>query len=673
VSAAALIFVIVTATPPTPVDDYPSPPRQHDPWRAPASSLPRGVVTAATTLFDAGLADPRGCEYRAIEIEVGETWHGTASAFQTHGWVLPNTSFAIAWNGLVYRTRSIGARAKVADDVRTMLAANARARAQAKRENWPFHYWPATSEAAFVATESMSPLKTLLLLRLGNGEAAARIWRASTDDVEQPLDFVANEWLWTMYDRGITAHMRGDVALAIESWRRLPALAKLLKNSRGGNFLDHIDALVADERRRAAHPTQPIDMSTLAARPRRERVATLIAALDQVAERQWGQPGNVPLNFDPIVQALVKEGDAAVDPLIAAYDRDGRRTRSVQFGRNFHRYREVLTVKDAAYAALATILDLRSYEHPSADELRAYWQKWRGISRHERAYRMLTDDSLDPSRWLDSAAIIAQPTDAGSRLQGEPLRAKTSPTVSELFAKRLPAFTELWQRAEWLKMFAAWDPIRAKAHVAQTVRDGFVGRGTRGGIADAYEGEALAELTAIRVSLGDKDALADYARWIVTTTPKAAEFAALDWLRPMIEHRDDPNIRRAAEKLFGDSPWVPLVSSYDGLALLRSDLIYVSAFKKAVLAELMNEQKVGTVRMRDGDIYVETGTSQEAESVDEHDPLLPREGTTYDLRVADAVAAQLSYGDGRPTFRRYWPTVIRDKAIAAMIAWLVWH
>src|SRR5678815_930439 len=46
---------------------YATPPQQTAPW-TPPSNVPADVVAVAKKLFDSGLADPRGCTYREIEI-----------------------------------------------------------------------------------------------------------------------------------------------------------------------------------------------------------------------------------------------------------------------------------------------------------------------------------------------------------------------------------------------------------------------------------------------------------------------------------------------------------------------------------------------------------------------------------------------------------------------------
>ncbi|MCC6823395.1 MAG: hypothetical protein IT579_21905, partial [Verrucomicrobia subdivision 3 bacterium] len=104
----------------------PPPPQQHAHWTSPAN-VPTNLLSALTTLFEQGFPDPRGCEYREIEVTVSGLWGAGESLWRgggaeperkplaraTRGWVLPETSdqtqrFAICWNGLIYPTTNIG-------------------------------------------------------------------------------------------------------------------------------------------------------------------------------------------------------------------------------------------------------------------------------------------------------------------------------------------------------------------------------------------------------------------------------------------------------------------------------------------------------------------------------------------------------------------------------------
>ena len=115
------------AAQPTGVSNFPEPPQQRAVWTTPANAISVEVISATAALFDAGLADPRGCEYREIEIHIGEIWRGDGGTMKTHGWILPsaskiNQNFAICWNGLVYPVISVGAQANLQSDMASLIS-----------------------------------------------------------------------------------------------------------------------------------------------------------------------------------------------------------------------------------------------------------------------------------------------------------------------------------------------------------------------------------------------------------------------------------------------------------------------------------------------------------------------------------------------------------------------
>jgi hypothetical protein len=143
---------------------------------------------------------------------------------------------------------------------------------------------------------------------------------------------------------------------------------------------------------------------------------------------------------------------------------------------------------------------------------------------------------------------------------------------------------------------------------------------------------------------------------------------------PLIAHHDAPEMMRAAATLFGaGSPWVPLTAKragYDLVELLGTDLVHVPALRDHALAELANHAKHGTMRMMRGGLDVRTESYQQGEGVDPTDKLLPKDGWTATLRVADEYANNLSHNPSAPRFRRYWPLAERDHVIAEIAAWL---
>lgn len=218
--------------------ELPAPPRQTTPWSAPLSSLPTNYVSATAILFEAGMADPRGCDYREIEVATGDAWTGDGGVAKTRGWVLPNKGgqqFAVCWNGLVYPAVTVGERADWRAD----------ARATVQHAAWQWRN--ALQEKFTVSYETGLPLKGCLLLRLGEPGLAEELWAALQQANERGLGVLsrqgpstnplsatpfklaeadpyldwASDWAWGLFDRAVCAHMRGDDGLALASARLL--------------------------------------------------------------------------------------------------------------------------------------------------------------------------------------------------------------------------------------------------------------------------------------------------------------------------------------------------------------------------------------------------------------------------------------------------------------------
>jgi hypothetical protein len=451
----------------------PDPPRQKEPWTPPETRLPRFLVAATATLFDQGLADPRGCEYRSIEITAGSVWGGQGGIVSTKGWVLPapdgeKQRFAVAWSGLVYPVVKLGEPADLAADVLALGDAAGDGRAdvapKARRQGGMrafsgFGAYGANNEGSAVNLTSLHPIRVCLLLRLGRADLAEALWAAGSGrpreaDPAKPRPKVdltnygisylslAVDLTWFHFDRAVCAHMRGDDAIALADARLLTSLQKAVEARAEGlgfphpqrfdgkdqptpyiDFLGQLPELLADQERRAKEPKRP------AVPPRggdkSARIAALIRDLDQAVARQWGQPGGVSLGEASAVKTLIAEGDDAVEPLIEALRHDTRLTRSVHFWRDFSRNRTILGTHEAVYTALSGILKTSFFGAAStgdnlsargnkgreavAAQVQAYWEKYKAVPLVERWYKILADDRSGPSGWLQAAGNIVQP------------------------------------------------------------------------------------------------------------------------------------------------------------------------------------------------------------------------------------------------------------------------
>lgn len=730
---------------------FPTPPQQKSPWTPPAG-LPDPLVSAATTLFDQGLADPRGGDYRQISVAVGNVWSGDGGVARTHGWALPASTsgggrFAVCWNGLVYPVVSVGGPADLNADVDTLVQADAKIRSAFVKANPTGSYFRfmhgAIPEGESVSETSFLPIKVCLLLRLGEGDLARTFWDAwlsgtpprhngNDEALRDPYLTLADEWVWALFDRAVTAHMRGDDRLAVLDARHLTALQPVAEAEarrrgypqypNGGvheaaqpyfPYLGPLPRLLADEERRAGETTPRPTLTAILAMPdKAARIAALIRALDQVSARQNGQPGGVSPDADPVVQGLVAQGDAAVQPLIDAVRTDTRLTRSVGFGRDFFQARSLVSVSGAAYAALVDILHTSEFSASpptwegraeTAAAIQAYWDKYHGFSVAERWYRTLADDGAAPKQWLDAAQEIVRPGDeevrggwvvSGPRPNGIPppphgesLRRGHTPSVSALMARRVAAIVALSETRDhdsrqvfdvgdattMALSLASWDPQAARPVLrAQFGTERKTLAFWKGKVDVTNDALRLTKLTLARVQSGDPAALSDYLDWLQGTPLKdLPSFRLSDILEPLWRSPDDPVVMRGAAFLFNDprSPWVPLIQERPGFStseyenLLESPLLGLAPFRRAVLTALADHAVIQSVTLGGPDRQADFQIIRH--DVDPFRPAAPQE---FPVRRCDLYAWHLSHLDGMPAFGYTWPAAEKDAAIAAAAA-----
>ncbi|WP_406698713.1 hypothetical protein V5E97_07485 [Singulisphaera sp. Ch08] len=469
----------------------PDPPAQGQPWTAPATTLPTFLVTATALLFEQGVADPRGCDYRSVEIS-------SYATVEAHGFVLPEQTdtpgrFVVCWDGQVYPALTVGEPADLDRDIRDLAASLERMR-QAPPRYRRGGYWgfPQEGQNSFGVAGVMnpSPIKICLLLCYGRADLAETLFAAGTAWTPKPRTrdltnygisylTLATDWANAAYERLMEVHMRGDDVIALDTARRLANFRDLAsaqadalgfpfperrnreKNepSRRFSFLTQLDELLRDHERRAKMPVRgsiPKKGGDASA-----RIAALIRDLDLINDRQMMSTASASPGSSSLVGDLVGEGDPAVAPLLAVLESDNRLTRSVSNGRgSFPTNQFVHPVSEAAFAALIGILktqafaDQRLYGWKSLDlaarkalagSIRQFWEKTRSISLPERWYRTLADDSAGQAGWLEAAAGIVSSDVAegmpvpkpGTRpLKGEPLRTGRDPSVTALMLRR---------------------------------------------------------------------------------------------------------------------------------------------------------------------------------------------------------------------------------------------
>jgi hypothetical protein len=475
----------------------PVPPRQSQPWTPTTTNLPSNLKTAVDFVFQTGMADPRDCDYREIEILVGTRTQTAGVVVKTRGWMLPApgnaaTNYGIGWNGQIYPLKSIGKPANAEDDARSTVRVMTEIMTKNKGIG-SIGSQVCTSEDYSVGTRWLTPMKAAMLLRFAPADVAEACARLIERD--EPFLLLATDRLWTMYDRATCAHLRGDDDLAYELAlnltqaqndceaeakargvrfdQRLEPDPRFSKAEGYFPFLDPLPLLLEDQQRRH-HRASPLrDPAKID--DKAERIAALIGQLENLTPQA---DGNFP-DYDPLknatVQALVREGWEAVGPLIECYENDHRLTRVIPYSMvggpfSSRSHRVITSVREPAYVAIENILETTQFARDfsgnvipekrqaiyqrTAAAMRAYWNRFKDVSREERLYAILQDDH---GRWFEAASILVQPTNNAcvpsarwnypwglsvdlndkTPMRGEALRTKTNPSVAELLIKRM--------------------------------------------------------------------------------------------------------------------------------------------------------------------------------------------------------------------------------------------
>lgn len=687
----------------------PEPPSAR-PWTPPATTVSKEIVDRTAFLLQHGMGDPRGGQYRSAMVYVGSLWGQDDKPSEIHGWVLPKKGDGPAWivapTGLIYRVESVGDPVDLDKDIARLNQPN-------PLQLRPLGQAPVTN---FAPPETIG-----LLLVAGRKDLAERLQPAQT--MVGRGDFLS-QW----FDQAVTAHMRGDdetaarVAWAIRRERpffeqeALSRRGQQYATSPGGQpyktdeqfpYLDVLPALIEDtERRLDEKPKPSLDLAGVSKQPIDERIKTLIGYLDEVKARQWGQPGGVNLADDPIVRQLIEVGTPAGEALIDVMEHDERLTRSVSFGRDFFPNRNLIRVKDAAYAALRGILQvdqlpMGSDGRPSIEAIRKFFAENKGKSPTDLWFDTLADDHAGWRRWTEAVDRLFDPVGAqrngfwirdgkpGGPIKAEALRSRTNPSLSDLLDKRAREIT--FQNDEQLPprmMLMTTLPIAVRLQRWDAPRSlPLLKDLTKAALTEMSSGHTDDEqmLTQVvpaliaRHDAGDLTAWADYTA--ILSKVERTPFFDSKYLRPIVEHPKDPGLK-AARKLL-TTPG----SKFDAVDRLIAeppqagiDNILVSPALKlpevwsAALKALSDKRVIGTAWVDErGNGWMEAkGKAGPAQGTrpDPKDPL-PKAGEKRPLRAADVIAHAMARMRGAPKFQPFWPPAQKDAAIAKLRAFLM--
>ena len=747
--------------------EIPDPPHQRDPWTPPASTLPKFLVNATTTLFEQGLADPRGNDYRTVEIVTGSVWGGDGGIVKRRGWVFadPNgspTRFMVGWDGLIWPTVTVGDPADLAAEVARLVTGSQTRTANNRQRSRELVFDDPNGRVIEPGPSEANPVQVCLLLRLNRADLAESIWAAlvrQTDAARTPSGAgralrsypysyltIANDLAWSHFERAAMAIKRGADNVVLHDARVLNRLQTGVETTaralgfphpdRGSrdkpslyiSFLNQLPILLADAERRATELKRPPIPPPGGPDPS-ARVAALIQDLDQIVVNQMGQPGGVSLGEAATVQALIAEGDAAVEPLIAALRHDDRLTRSVSFWRDFARGRTFLTTSDAAYAALSGILRTTTFAVAStsanlsnqgqasraevADRIETYWNRYKAFPLVERWYQTLANDQANPGSWSEAAGNILQPDNVqivpGStaftttvtterppgdvpRVRGESLRVGHEPTVTSLLIRRIDSLLtgpEPDAALTLVNRLLAWDPAAALPSVQavwKRLRAAYAPPPHQNDWQWSNQFAALAHLAAERIQLGDATAASEYAALIRPSEPEWFANEMIIAFEPLYRFPDDPILSATADWIFNDpaSRWSGLFEpnrrfDFDKQwNLIASALIRSPGWRRALERFLSDSTEYATARLTRNDppsdgyqlnIKAKWGM-RSGHGLSRVDDRAPGPDVEIIVRVADQVASKLAGLDGAPGFTLYWPHADRAAAIESLRAYL---
>ena len=593
------------------VSPFPTPPMQTTPWVLSSTNLPPGLQSAVNILFSAGMADPRGCEYREIEAVVGNFWTASGTTNRTHGWVLPaangaRTNYAIGWNGLIYPVISIGKPASAEDDARALIRAMSPP-AIPNKVIFDVGVQTHVDEDYSLNVRWLTPAKAAMIFRFASPELAGEC--AQLFPNKDPFLALSTGFLWDAFNRAMSAHMRGDDALAdataitLDKARKtceaeakargfelqptplgegLHSTAEASKRESYFPFLKTFPPLLQDQERR--HQRKSPLRDPITATNKDERITALIGQLENVSARQINQyNADFAVSANPTVRSLINEGWDAVGPLLQCYEQDERLTRIIPTSHfDWPPQLAIVEVRSAAYAALESIIESPQFApqfsrentpqereaiyKTSALGIRNYWNKYQNSLRDERLYAILKDDH---GQWLEAVSLIVQATNDPALIKS--LRAKSNPPITDLLVKRIHDTLAGGSRNEDDAGFlnaacnlsfqlAQWDPKAALKPIqmlsvlsfetlAPTNYKSFVSHMDLAG--------QLPELVMFRENAGDTNALHEYALWLQSIDPEHFFWRIDGLVSPLKRFPNSPAWNGTWELLFDDeqSAW----------------------------------------------------------------------------------------------------------------------
>ncbi|MCY2931531.1 MAG: hypothetical protein NTV86_18980 [Planctomycetota bacterium] len=316
----------------------PAPPRQGADWTPPASTVPKALLDATAAVFKAGLADPRGCEFRYLFIRQHD------HTDLTSGWLLPGADregrrYGIGWDGLIYPVvphKPADLAAEV--DLRIRLS-----RSQ-NRTECPLVEQNEEPTTGLLPQQSLADLGYVcLLMRVGEGKMAGDMftaWKAEAGmkedwPAEKLRDHLAACWDHRLQCQVRQGFLRDDFWTVLRRAAERDALTSALPpRDAPRENIPYYQQIVSQVR--AATKNGPVQR-VMEVGPARfpdphNRIAAMVRDLETVRSfRNWDMKAPVS-DHEPLLDALLAEGRPAIGPLLECIEKDTRLSRGGSYG-----------------------------------------------------------------------------------------------------------------------------------------------------------------------------------------------------------------------------------------------------------------------------------------------------------------------------------------------------
>jgi len=715
-------------------------------WTPPKTTVAKELVETGQFLLKHGFGDPRGGKLGIAKVSMSGSWSQQAEDVTVLGWIKDEGAkkTIVDMAGITFPVKSVVELVKTEDAVNSALKLEESGKAHYMgpiNRLMPFFVGGTGSEDTKFQ-EFLSDQAVIELLIHGDAGLAEKLFAKrqhqeyeGNKPVQKPgLDqyteySLLSNFLSAYWVAAVNAHMRGDDELAGQmattlaensaAYERFGASLKtglvFMPDEKTGkkmmfSYILPAGELAKDSERRVKEGPVTVDLASLDKLSSKDRVAKLIEWLDQVSARQWGQPGGVNLADDRIVQALIKEGNAAGDALLDCIEKDNRLTRSVSFGRDFFPGRNLLTVKSAAFAAFCGITQVDAYgpnmrREPTVAELREMWAKNKDLTPAERWFNVLKDDRSSHQQWVAAANWLAEPKDVMHRgggwvtipkqENGKPARPSKFTDLTAAKKSELPELLE--QRARYIEQQNT-DPSTRRLHehdmalqlaviahqiepsrplvlLKELMKLAMDEKAHYAAYIGEVNGERLSAAFAILIAAKEPRAIEDYLDWLMSC--KQEFFFRPSIFKPLEQMPPDKANKAVRDLLTLESSAYNVKANLEKsgphfiVQMLSSPLILFPSFRSMYLDLLKDETAIGSVDVNEEQKTVtikgKKGWQMGTQQISESD--LP-EARRAVYRTCDYFAKSLSYMKGAPAFSVYWSERRKDAAIKELESYL---